>query len=409
MPNKPQSKKTAALTPVFDNDRDKWRLSVPANFSPSGKRQRLFFATRREADAEADRLKKVAARWGTEGTAIKADLATDAARAVAILSEAGIDCSLTYLAQEHVKAVRLRQQSVPFSEAWQLFRETREAMSDEHQRALDRIGGRLLSEIGKVNLRDLTANQLENAISKHFKSPHAFNLARRSVSPCFTMAVKRDPAWMDANPCKVIEKRDTGRRGAVAVLSVEQCRRMIAACKDWREDKDTHANWQVDASDALPALILQMFAGIRPAEIMRLEWEDVDIEGGTIFVSNRKAKVDRSREIEMPQTLAAWLAECAPPEPRTGSIIPANWKRKIQLLRMKAGAGKERDQLRKSFASYHLRMFGDANATRAILGHETDDVLFTNYRNAVRLSDAKQFWQILPASVNDNAVTFKTA
>jgi integrase len=345
---------------------------------------------------EAERLKGLASRWGTEGRTIKADTATDAAKAEAILEEAGIDTTLAALAKAHVEAVRLRQESVSFREAWQVFRESREAMSDEHQRALDRIGGKLLSEIGRVNLRELTANQLERALSKHFKGAHAFNLARRSVSPCFTMAVKRDPSWMEKNPCQSIEKRDTGRRGAVAVLSVEQCRRMIRACRDWRQDKGTHPNWQVDATDALPALVLQMFAGIRPAEITRLAWEDVDLEAGTIFISNQKAKVDRSREIEMPETLKAWLADCAPPEPRTGPIIPANWKRKIQLLRMKAGAGKDRDQLRKSFASYHLRMYGDANATRAILGHETADVLFTNYRNAVRLADAKQFWQMLP-------------
>jgi integrase len=398
MPKKSEPKKAPPLTPVFDEGRGKWRLSVPANFSPSGKRQRLFFNTSREADMEADRLKKMRARFGSEGKLLKADTATDAAKARAILEEAGIDTTLTAIAKAHVEAVRLRQQSVSFREAWQVFRESREAMSDEHQRALDRIGGKLLSEIGSVNLRDLTANQLERALSKHFKGAHAFNLARRSVSPCFTMAVKRDPAWMDKNPCQSIEKRDTGRKGAVAVLSVEQCRQMIRACRDWREDKDTHANWQVDASDALPALVLQMFAGIRPYEITRLDWEDVDLESGTIFISNQKAKVDRSREIEMPETLKAWLADCAPPEPRTGPVIPANWKRKAQLLRMKADAGKDRDQLRKSFASYHLRMYGDANATRAILGHETDELLFTNYRNAVRLKDAKQFWQILPGN-----------
>jgi integrase len=395
--------KTKPLSPVFDKSRRKWRLSVPPTSSSTGKRQQLFFDTEGAATIEAQRIKGMANKWGSEGRKIRADLATDAAKAEELLSAAGLDITLTTLAKDYIETQVRRSQSVTFREAWKEFRESREMMSDEHCKALDLIGTKLVGEIGKVNLRDLDAGQVEAAIKKHFKSPHAFNRALRSVSPLFNMAVKRDPSWIDENPCKRIEKKDTGRAGPVTVLSVDECRKMIAACCDWSEHKGTKKNYRVDATDALPALVIMMFTGVRPAEIQRLEWEDVDLDEGTIFISNQKAKTDRSREIEMPDTLREWLEYCAPKEPRTGAVCPPNWKRKIQVLRQKAKIGRSgRDQLRKSFASYHLRAFDDVKSTRSIMGHETADLIFTNYRNAVRKKDALQFWQILP-TVNEVA------
>lgn len=395
--SKRKQTRSKPLSPVFDTNRKTWRLSVPASKSATGKRQQLFFKTQRAADIEAERIKGMADKWGSEGRKIRADLATDAAKAEELLTAAAIEVTLTQLATAHIEAHKRRSESVSFTEAWDTFRASRDGKSDEHLRALDRIGDKLVGEIGKVNLRDLEQNQIEAAIQKHFPTAHAFNLALRSVSPLFNMAMRKDPAWIDRNPCKLIDKRDTGRAGPVTVVTVEEARKLIQACKDWSEDQTVGENWQVDASDALPAVAIMLFAGVRPYEVKRLEWEDINLEEGTIFISNRKAKTDRSREIEMPDTLLAWLRELAPEQPRTGPVCPANWKRKIQVVRKKAGiATSGRDQLRKSFASYHLRAFDDINKTRSIMGHETHDMIFTNYRNAVRKKDALQFWQILP-------------
>lgn len=393
---KKAAKKAKPLTPVFDKKRNSWRLSVPATIAPDGKRQRLFFDTKTAAEIEVQRLRGMTEKWGSEGRKISAALAQDAAKAAELLE--GHDISLTALAASYIEAQEARTKSVSFAEAWRQFRESREEKSAEHLRALDRIGGKLVDEVGKVNLRDLSADRLEKAISKHFKSVHSFNLALRSISPLFNMALRKSPAWIDANPCKAIDKKDTGRAGPISIVSVAEARTLLKSCKDWTKDKKIHDNYKVDATDALPAVAIMLFAGVRPAEIKRLEWEDVDLDEGTIFISNRKAKTDRSREIEMPDTLLDWLKATAPKAPeRTGNVVPSNWKRKIQIVRTKAGiATTGRDQLRKSFASYHLRAFDDVNKTRAIMGHETDDVLFTNYRNAVRKKDALQFWQILP-------------
>lgn len=400
-PGRKRAPKIPSLTPVKDDASGKWKINVPADKSDTGKRQRLYYESKREADMEAERIKGMANKWGSEGRKIRADLATDAAKAEDLLKEAGLDITLTSLATQHIEAHRLRSQSVDFATAWEHFRASRSMKSVEHLRALDRIGEKLVGEIGKMNLRDLDKNQIEAAIQKSYPTSHAFNLALRSVSPLFKLAMRQEPVWIDHNPCSLIDMRDTGRAGPVTVLTVQECRELIKACKDWSKDETINANWQVDASDALLAVVIQLFSGVRPKEVTRLVWEDIDLDEGTIFISNQKAKVDRSREISMPDTLLTWLKHCAPEEPRTGRVCPSNWKRKIQIVRKKAGiATTGKDQLRKSFASYHLQAFGDVNATRAIMGHETDDVLFTNYRNAVRKKAALQFWQITP-TVNE--------
>jgi len=367
---------------------------VPIKYSPTGKRQRLFFTTKKKAELEAERLKSMQGKWGSEGRKVKASLAEDAARAAKILE--GHDISLTALAKRYIETEEALRCSKTFGELWQLFRQMREAKSDEHQRALDRIGGKLLPKLGEIKIIELDAELIEETLHKHFKSPHAFNLAFRSTSPAFTLAVAK--GWLSQNPFKRIQKIDTGRRGPVTILTLEQARLMLTSCRDYRKDKKIKENWQVDASDSVPAVAMMLFAGIRPAEIQRLEWEDIDVENGTIFISNQKAKTDRSRYIEMPDTLKAWIRDYSPELiKRTGPVTGSNWKRKIQLIRQQAGIATEgRDQLRKTFASMHLAAYEDVSKTRSILGHETSEVLFTNYRGAVAKKTALQFWNILP-------------
>ena len=386
--------KAKPLTPVFDKARNRWRLSVPRNQSPSGQRQRLYYETKRRAEQEALRIRSMNDQWGTESRKISAALAEDAARASEILGDSTV--SLSSLAEAYIEAQSARMQSVTFNVAWRLFRESRETKSDDHQRTLDRIGATLLSEIAETNLRDLTAAKLEAVLTAHYKSAHSFNLALRSINPLFEMGLRKQPPWIDANPCRAIDKRETGRAGPVAIVTVAQAKKLLDACRNWRTDKTLDKNYRVDATDALPAVAIMLFAGVRPKEMTRLQWKDIDLEAGTLFISNLKAKTDRSREIEMPETLIKWLKKCATETMDDESlVVPNNWKRKIQVIRKKAGiATSGRDQLRKSFASYHLRAFEDVNKTRSILGHETDEILFTNYRNAVRKKDAVEFWNV---------------
>jgi integrase/recombinase XerD len=389
--------KVPSLTPISDNGA--WRVTVPPSKSATGKKQRLKFSTKKAAELEIERIKSTATKWGTVGTKISAALAEDAAKAASILD--GYDITLAALAQAYVEAEAERSRSKCFADVWTFFEDSRELKSDDHKRTLANLGRKLNPHIGKKLVSEIKHNQLRQALQKEYKSAHGFNLALRSVSPAFNLAIRE--GWLRENPCKRIEKIDTGRSGEVSVLTLNQCRKLLTACRDYREDDALHQNYRVNASDALPAVALMLFAGVRPTETTRLDWEQIDIEEGTVFVSNQKAKTDRSRFFEMPETLKEWL-KLTPAEDRIGSVCPANWKRKIQAIRQKTGISDARDQLRKTFATMHLAHFGDVNLTRSIIGHEHGDVLFTNYRAATKPKIAAEFWEIRPTANSLQAV-----
>jgi integrase len=373
-----------------------WTLNVPESVSPNNRRQRLTFETKKAADMEAERLKSISKQWGTESVKISAALSQDAAQAAEILE--GYDITLSLLARQYVEAQEERARSKSFADVWLAFEDSRELKSDDHKRGLARLGRNMNPLIGKKLVIDLKPSEIRTAIKKEYKSAHGYNLALRSISPAFNMAIRE--GWLHENPCQKLERIDTGRRDEIAALTLNQCRQLISSCKDYRKDKDKklHENLRVDCRKAVAAISIMLFAGVRPTEVTRLDWEDIDVEEGTILVSNKKAKTDRSRFFVMPDVLKEWI-ETIPSEDRLGSVCPANWKRIIQAIRNKSGiADSGRDQLRKTFATMHLAHFNDVNLTRSIMGHENGDVLFTNYRGVVKPKIAAEFWAIRPTS-----------
>ena len=58
----------------------------------------------------------------------------------------------------------------------------------------------------------------------------------------------------------------------------------------------------------LPLLGIGAFAGIRSAEIRRLDWEDIKWDRGYIEIAGRKAKTAARRLAPLTENLKAWLA-----------------------------------------------------------------------------------------------------
>lgn len=149
------------------------------------------------------------------------------------------------------------------------------------------------------------------------------------------------------------------------------------------------------AEDPLvPYLAIGLFAGLRRAELERLDWREVKLSQGYIEVTAQTSKTSRRRLVHIEPNLAAWLRPHRRPE---GPVWPENFEILFESARKTARITDWPDNaLRHSFASYHLARHRDAARTALELGHKSTTLLFTNYRELVTKSDAIRYWAIKP-------------
>ena len=155
----------------------------------------------------------------------------------------------------------------------------------------------------------------------------------------------------------------------------------------------------------VPTIAIGLFAGLRMSEIKQLDWRNVDFEHRIIDVDERIAKMRQQRNVEMSDSLVAWLMPHAETQ---GPIIPHGFRPKMEQLRKRAGITKWPDNgLRHSFGSYHVARFQNPNLTALQMGHSTTDMLFKHYRNyRIRKQDAEAYWRLAPTASNGKVVAF---
>jgi integrase len=151
-------------------------------------------------------------------------------------------------------------------------------------------------------------------------------------------------------------------------------------------------------------LTIGAFAGLRAAEIERLDWSEVDLEEALIEVTAKKAKTAQRRVVTILPNLMRWLE---PYRQLSGSVVPANLRWLLLDAREQAGLKEwPSNALRHSYASYHLAKFRDAAALALQMGHTGTNLIFKHYREVVKPRDAALYWNIAPATDAEKVVAF---
>jgi integrase len=155
--------------------------------------------------------------------------------------------------------------------------------------------------------------------------------------------------------------------------------------------------------EILPYIAIGLFAGLRRAEIERLDWSEIDFESGHIEVTAEKSKSKiANRFITMQPNLREWLL---PFRKLKGSVAPQDrfeFRRLFEQVRKDAGIDEWPDNaLRHSFASYHVAHFKDAKGLALEMGHTDSGMLFNHYRALVRPNEAERYWNIRPAQTTN--------
>lgn len=409
---KKRARKSKPMTPAKDKT-GRWILNIPASKSEEGRRQRLYFKTKGAAELEAERIKGMNERWGSEAHKIKASLAEDAAKAMALLED--YDVTLTNLAQDYVKSQIARSSSITMAELWKRYEEHLEVAttkrgrpySDRTKQTKRLTAGKIAENLGSKMVCDITADDLEEVLKKHFASAHSRNTCTRHAKPMFSWAVTKK--YLADNPFSEIEIHATEQKD-ITLATPEQTLAALRACQDQSENKKLPENIRVDCSDAITAVSVLAFAGVRPErELPNLQWNHINLKTGKIRIKGADAKSRAGRYIPIESNLREWL-ELIPVEERQGSVAPANWKRKWQAVRKLAGFGRDADVFRHTYATcYHRGIDGSVDALRANLGHQTSDVVFEHYLDTnVEEEMALRYWQVTPDSLSEEA-KLKTA
>jgi integrase len=242
--------------------------------------------------------------------------------------------------------------------------------------------GRPVSEITAAEvdqwLRSLTDSQTGSPLAGTTR-----NNFRRVLIVAFNFA--RDHGYCVSNPAaksaraKVIE-------AAAGILSVDELSHLLESADE----------------DLLPYIAIGAFAGLRRAELERLDWKEVDLADGLIEVTAKKAKSARRRFVKIKPNLALWLKPYANAR---GNVTPTGYRKLLHKARKAAGIKAwPNNALRHSFASYYLARFNRAGAAELALemGHTNANLVFQHYRQLVKPREAKCYWSIAPAANGQN-------
>src|SRR5205823_2935474 len=156
--------------------------------------------------------------------------------------------------------------------------------------------------------------------------------------------------------------------------------------------------------DVSPALTIGAFAGLRDAEIKRLDWDEIRLDRGLIEVTAAKSKSARRRFAPIQPNLAEWLRRYNAVK---GRVVPIAVRGKVERARRAAGLTKwPKNGLRHSYASYRLAAISDAPRVAHDLGHTSPQMLYNTYRELVLPSEAERYWNIRPETEAVNVVSF---
>jgi integrase len=366
----------------------------------NGQRKREFFNDLESANLRLQTLQTARQNTGTlaDRIALKPEHAADAARAADLLTPYGL--TLLEAAREYVKCRKALEGT-----GLALVDVARQAGADHESRraavTLKALGARFLADpetvkLSTAYLRDvrqrwrrfeddlgpetLACDVKPDAVRRWLAELDLGAVSKgnfhRTISAVFSYAMHSE--LVQENPFRKVRKPTVETKDGVEVFTPAQMAALLKAADP---------TW-------LPALAIGGFAGLRPEELRRLDWDEVDMKAGFIEVKASKSKTGKRRLVAISKNLLTWLEPYAG---ETGRVVKPN-ERKKRLAAMETAKVKRwpMDVLRHSFASYHVAMHKDLNATALELGHTSTKMLFQHYREAVKPEAAKAWWALMP-------------
>ena len=365
----------------------------------SGRHVRKMFKVLQVARNWAHKQSIEADRKGIAALQFSDEQKTDAIESLAVLKKFGVNLrTATAFYAKHHKKVDRRNGVGHLIEEYLKEQAQRVEESTLRPRTYEDTVKRLKplrEELGHLSVDVVDSEDIKQMLSG-YKPQNAANY-KRYTSMFFRWAVKKDLA--QGNP---VEKLDAIKLDddAPEIYEPKQVKAIIKACTEKNVSKEPR-------KEMLPYFALAFFGGVRPDEIRRLEWKDIDLEEGVIHIRAAVSKTKKARFLEMTDNLRQWLATCPNKE---GLVFPwsetsqKRWRAEVYKT---AGVPSIQDGARHSMATYYLALH-TIEETTELLGH-SDKVLFRHYKGLVksRKAKAKAYFDIKPK--DSGIIAFPTA
>src|SRR5439155_10204128 len=356
-------------------DKKRPNLKFTVNFREAGKRRRKFFEAEAQAKSFAAFKNAELKRNGVEGAEFPTSLRVMAQNAVELLKPFGK--TVTDAVQYYVAHLKASERSCTVKQLLAELLDAKESkgVSRRHLDDLRQRAGRFAASFGDRIVATIRGREIEEWLDSLNVRPQTHNHYRNAVRWAFNCAVRR--GYATENPAAKTEKANV-LRAAPGILTVTQAARLL----------------EIATPDILPHIAIGLFAGLRRAELERLDWSEVDFESGLIEVKAAKSKTAQRRFATLQPNLREWLL---PVRKYRGSVTSEDFNKHFIQARVAAGITQWPDNaLRHSFASYHLAHFKNAASTALELGHHDSRITFAHYRELVKPKEAERYWNIKP-------------
>lgn len=240
---------------------------------------------------------------------------------------------------------------------------------------------KLCPGLAERRVRCIRPEECKYWLERAFSSLHQRRKARAILSGVFSSAIKR--GWCDTNP---IAKVDCPRveEKPVPILKPDEITRLTTTAEQYGD------------GCCAAAVGLMLYAGIRPHEVARLTWNEIDLQEEAIYLRPRHSKTGGARRVTIHKPLLRILqGRC---RDAGTSICPPNWLQHWRKLRCTAGWNSTthrwpQDTLRHTFASYHLSHFRSYSELQCEIGHRNASLLQTRYVDQRAVQAAGKFWE----------------
>jgi integrase len=234
----------------------------------------------------------------------------------------------------------------------------------------------------KDSIANVTTPDLDAWLRKLKLSPRSRNNHRRAIVGLFNFA--KAAGYLNRDKKSAAEHTATARKTvkAIEVFAPADFAKLLTAA-----DKVI-----------LPYFVLGGFCGLRTAEIMRLNWEDIRWPESSIIIGAAITKTRTRRLAPLTDTAAAWLADW---KTKTGRVLPIKQpEHRVKDICEAAGVAWKRNGLRHSFITYRLATIKDAVRTAFEAGN-SPQVIRSNYDAVATEAEGKLWFSVMPETAKN--------